>query len=255
MDDGTRFPEVSEALREKLRSEYDRMLGFAEMVRLNPGCGFDRQTLKAWTVVQGWKREWVPPERLTEGGAKPDRAVVVPLVTRPSKEPAAAPAAALTSVTGRGVSASSITVEVVEAACAEPAVSLRQIARRIGCDETTLKKARDADPAVREACERGIERTIAQVEDVYLRQALAGDATAGRFILERKGGYKAAVDMNVSGKDGGPVEVAVVHALAQRMIEKVKAREAAGKAGRGPAGEDVVEAEVEEGPTAPKGEA
>lgn len=89
-----------------------------------------------------------------------------------------------------------ITVEQL-AACG---TNQEQIARCLGVTVPTLTKHFSDELA------NGLERALATVAQGVLRRAILGDNAASFFFLKCRGGWSERQRVELTGKDGGPVQ-------------------------------------------------
>lgn len=75
------------------------------------------------------------------------------------------------------------------------------IASALGVAEKTLRER------FRDELDNGKVKTITKVADSLVRQALAGNITAIIFYLKTQAGWKETDRREITGPDGGPVEV------------------------------------------------
>ena len=80
-------------------------------------------------------------------------------------------------------------------------VTNRVIAKRLNIAESTLKLH------FKEQLEFGREQAIAEVSSLVLAAALNGDRTSAFFYLKCRGGWKEGSTLELTGKDGNPVEL------------------------------------------------
>lgn len=106
------------------------------------------------------------------------------------------------------------TVVGIMAACGFPQ---DQIAARIGIDAKTLRKA------FRKELDAGTEAANAIVAQSLFKKATGsgqGAVTAAIFWLKTRAGWKETDRLEVTGKDGGPVQQATV--TAEQLAEAVR---------------------------------
>ena len=102
-------------------------------------------------------------------------------------------------------------------------LSFEQIATALGISDKTLLKRRRENSEVSEAIKRGKERGIAQVANKLFDQALAGNTTAMIFYLKTQAGWKETNRQELTGADGGAVQVEEKVDLAGIPLEKLLA--------------------------------
>jgi hypothetical protein len=78
--------------------------------------------------------------------------------------------------------------------------------------------------------EHGTASVTARVGAALVRQALRGDVTAARFFLQSRARWSVPTAVEVTGKDGGPVEVAETRRLVDSIVGMVNAQRAADEA-------------------------
>lgn len=69
-------------------------------------------------------------------------------------------------------------------------LTFKQLASAIGCSEDTLKRYRNKDPKLEEACQQGKAQGIAKVTNALFQSALNGNVTAMIFYLKNQAGWK-----------------------------------------------------------------
>lgn len=85
--------------------------------------------------------------------------------------------------------------------------SLQEMAELLGRRRNSVKEYLTANPDVREYVEDVKEGSVDKLESAEIRNALAGDPTSRRFILQTLGknrGYTTRTEQ--TGKDGGPID-------------------------------------------------
>lgn len=90
------------------------------------------------------------------------------------------------------------------------------IAKRVGCSWHTCKKYIETYPTIRDAYQDECESLTDYAESKLIEAIKAGDLAAVKYYLSTKGknrGYSERQE--VTGKDGGPVELAIV----ERIVE------------------------------------
>lgn len=95
-----------------------------------------------------------------------------------------------------------------------------QIADAIETSEATLKRYCAAELAL------GRAKALATIAGKLYVKAAAGDTACMIFYLKSRGGWRERVE--VTGKDGGPVEVAHVREELDRRIARLAAARGAG---------------------------
>ena len=87
-------------------------------------------------------------------------------------------------------------------------IAQETIAAVLQIDEKTLRKH------FRQELDNGKAKMLTKVVDSLLRQALAGSVGAACFILKCQGGWREQPQgLNLTGANGGPIEVAVSAAV------------------------------------------
>ena len=87
-----------------------------------------------------------------------------------------------------------------------------QIAVLVACDPKTLRKYFEAELAVGDA------KATAKIAQTLFNKAAAGDTACMIFWMKVRGGWSETARVEVSGPDGGPVE------LAQAAHDRIVAR-------------------------------
>lgn len=70
--------------------------------------------------------------------------------------------------------------------------------------------------------EHGTASVTARVGAALVRQALRGDVTAARFFLQSRARWSVPTAVELTGKDGGPVEVAETRKLVDGIVAMVE---------------------------------
>lgn len=92
-------------------------------------------------------------------------------------------------------------------------LSKAQMADYFNIGENTLRSVEERQPEVFEAYKRGKSKAIAGVASNLLSQARNGNMSAAMFYLKTQGGWRETSRHELTGEDGGPVEI--------RKIERV----------------------------------
>lgn len=92
-------------------------------------------------------------------------------------------------------------------------LSKAQMADYFNIGENTLRSVEERQPEVLEAYKRGKSKAIAGVASNLLSQARNGNMSAAMFYLKTQGGWRETSRHELTGEDGGPVEI--------RKIERV----------------------------------
>lgn len=103
-----------------------------------------------------------------------------------------------------------ITEEVIKKieGLASRGLSCDQIAWTLGINPTTLYDKKNRYPQIDEAIEKGRASGIAAVANAHFIAATVGNNTAAQqFYLRTKGGFHEVQKTELTGKDGGPIEV------------------------------------------------
>jgi len=105
-----------------------------------------------------------------------------------------------------------LTVEQVEHALKQTAGNVSSAARALGVSRTTLYNKINASTTLQQALTEYREELVDIAESALRREVLNGNITAIIFTLKTQGkerGYVERTQTEVSGKDGGAVEVRV----------------------------------------------
>lgn len=98
-------------------------------------------------------------------------------------------------------------LERVEA-MAQRGLSKKQIAAALGIGESTLQRHQKWDAAFSAAIERGKAAGIVALANAGYDLAIVGkDGPMIRFLLSTVGGFKSTDRLELTGEDGGPVQV------------------------------------------------
>lgn len=112
-----------------------------------------------------------------------------------------------------------ISLAVVEA-LASNGLTKEQVALCIGLSADTFTRREKENPEIFAAYARGKARGVSRVANMLFEKALAGDTTSAIFYLKARAGWRDTQAVEVSGRDGGPVEVQDVKAqLAQKLLK------------------------------------
>jgi hypothetical protein len=90
---------------------------------------------------------------------------------------------------------------------AETGLTYVQIAAKLGISTDTLERRRKENAAFAEAINRGRAKGVASVSNALYTNALSGNVAAQIFIMKCVGGWKSSERVEVSGANGGPVDV------------------------------------------------
>ena len=99
------------------------------------------------------------------------------------------------------------------------------IARKVGCDWKTADSWVHDFPTVKRAYDAECEAMLDLAESTVLKAIKDGDTSDAKWYLTKKGkrrGYGDAVEL--TGKDGGPIQVAQVPKLTDDELERIAAR-------------------------------
>lgn len=101
-----------------------------------------------------------------------------------------------------------ITDEVIEKAewYASRGLTKEQIAGCLGISYETLNEKCKAFPDFSDAIRTGIDKGIAHMANLLIKNAENGNATAQIFYLKAKGGWKENQGIEHTGKDGAPLQ-------------------------------------------------
>lgn len=86
-------------------------------------------------------------------------------------------------------------------------LSFRQMAAYFGIGHNTFDRMRDDDPTIDELIEQGAANALAKVGAKLYEGAMEGNTTAQIFIMKAKGGWRENARIEVTGADGGPMQV------------------------------------------------
>lgn len=106
-------------------------------------------------------------------------------------------------------------------------LSVKELSFVLGCMEHEIKEHYEQE------LEHGVAAVTAMVGGAVLKQALRGDVNAGRFWLQSRAKWTIPQHVELTGKDGGPVQVEARRATIARVLALV-----AGKTKTGDAGQD-----------------
>lgn len=108
--------------------------------------------------------------------------------------------------------------EIKQVETLAPYLTLEQVANHLGIAENTLLARIDDQDGVYEAYKRGRARTIADIASNLVQKAREGDNACMFFYLKTQAGWRETNVQEITGKDGGPIEVS--HAK-QKLAEKL----------------------------------
>lgn len=127
---------------------------------------------------------------------------------------------------------------VVEAAAAPHLVTrrMRQLVARLsafGLDESEIAFVLEVEPKVlrssyADELRNGTALMVAKVGNSMYKQARKGDTNAGRFLLQARGRWVVPTKVELTGKDGGPVELKFKQELQARILGHMRALQAKG---------------------------
>ena len=83
-----------------------------------------------------------------------------------------------------------------------------QMADYFGIGRTTLFALMDRDPDIAERYKRGKARAVGAIAQSLIAKARGGDTACMIFFLKTQAGWREKDRLEVTGADGGPVEVA-----------------------------------------------
>lgn len=87
-------------------------------------------------------------------------------------------------------------------------LSVEQMAAYFGIASNTFYAMAERDPEILEMYKRGKSKAIGKVAEGLVRKALAGDTTSAIFFLKTQARWAETQKHELTGADGGPVEVA-----------------------------------------------
>lgn len=86
------------------------------------------------------------------------------------------------------------------------------IAKRVGCDWWTARRAIDSMLTVKEAYDNECEIVLDMAESVLLKNIKEGDSADAKWYLTRKGKHRGFVErQELTGKEGGDLTFRVVY--------------------------------------------
>ena len=85
-------------------------------------------------------------------------------------------------------------------------LNFQQICDFLGVGDTYVKSQMKDRPEVKEAFHKGRNSAIATVAKGLLQKALDGNLTAQIFYLKTQAGWREKESIELTGKDGGPIE-------------------------------------------------
>lgn len=88
-------------------------------------------------------------------------------------------------------------------------LSQEQIADYFGVGRTTWFAMIERDPDLSERYKRGKAKAIGSVAQGLLQKARDGDTASAIFYLKTQAGWREKNDLEITGKDGGPIEQAI----------------------------------------------
>ena len=103
-----------------------------------------------------------------------------------------------------------------------------QIAHVLGTSLAEVKRHYELE------LEHGTAAVTAKVGASLVRQALRGDVAAARFFLQSRARWSVPTAVELTGKDGGPVEVAEGRALVDSVVALVGELQAKAQGQPGP---------------------
>lgn len=87
--------------------------------------------------------------------------------------------------------------------------------------KTTMERALRSDAGAREALERGRHNSIGEIESVAYKMAKSGKNTAmTTFYLKTRAGYRETQRVELTGRNGGPIETSEL--TPEQRREKLK---------------------------------
>ena len=100
-----------------------------------------------------------------------------------------------------------------ETAIKDSAGIIATVARRVGCDWHTAEKRIFNNERLNRLFEDEASKVDDLAESVVIKAMQEGDVGAAKWWLERRrrGKYATKVETELTGKDGGPVAIAVVN--------------------------------------------
>lgn len=87
-------------------------------------------------------------------------------------------------------------------------LSIEQLADYFGIGRTTFFSMMEREPEISELYKKGKSKAIAFVAQGLLQKARAGDTASAIFFLKTQARWAETQKHEVTGADGGPVEVA-----------------------------------------------
>ena len=87
-------------------------------------------------------------------------------------------------------------------------LSVEQMAAYFGIASNTFYAMAERDPEILEMYKRGKAKAIGKVAQGLVQKALAGDTTSAIFFLKTQARWAETQKHELTGADGGPVEVA-----------------------------------------------
>lgn len=96
-------------------------------------------------------------------------------------------------------------------------LSREQIASSLGISQRTLYNRQADDAEFAEAIKRGRSKGVSVVASKLMEQVKSGNITAMIFYLKTQGGWRETQRTELTGADGGPIEVKSNDQLASEM--------------------------------------
>jgi hypothetical protein len=87
-------------------------------------------------------------------------------------------------------------------------LSIEQLADYFGIGRTTFYALAEKDPEILEHYKRGKSKAIAHIAQGLIQKARAGDTASAIFFLKTQARWAETQKHELTGADGGPVEVA-----------------------------------------------
>jgi len=96
--------------------------------------------------------------------------------------------------------------EIIQVGALASVLNIQQIGEYFGISGRTFDRQLKNEPKVRKAYDEGRNKAIATVGKGLLKKALDGNLTAMIFYLKTQAGWREKESLELTGKDGGPIE-------------------------------------------------
>jgi hypothetical protein len=102
-------------------------------------------------------------------------------------------------------------------------MSQDQISYALGISKGTYFKEKRNNPTINDVWSRGKAMGIAKVSNALFQAAMGGNVTAMIFWLKANAGWRDVSSVEMTGKDGGPIEVSDAKERLHEKLEKLVA--------------------------------